>query len=251
MSVELLGPSESPTRKPRFLNPDFLLLPNEVLLLVANFLERETDINSLAKTNRRFYSPLNPYLYRRNSLQSGSSALLWAAQEGMAATARTCVLEGANVEAINSHGRTPLFQAAVEGHEEVLKLLLETGRVDVDSKDSDDRTPLSVAAGHGYEAVVKLLLATGRVNIDSKDRCYRTPFFWAAARGHEAVLKLLLETGRVNVDSKDPFDRTPLSVAAEQGHEAVGKLLLATGRAQRICMIARHCFWLRWKAMKL
>jgi ankyrin repeat domain-containing protein 50 len=52
--------------------------------------------------------------------------------------------------------------------------------------------------------MVKLLLETGKVDVNLKDTEYqRTPLWWAAVRGHEAVVKLLLETGKVNVDSKD------------------------------------------------
>ena len=40
----------------------------------------------------------------------------------------------------------------------MVKLLLKTGKVDVQSKDSQyEQTPLSWAAERGYEAVVKLL----------------------------------------------------------------------------------------------
>jgi ankyrin repeat protein len=40
--------------------------------------------------------------------------------------------------------------------------------------------------------VIKLLLATGEVDVDSKDTEYgRTPLWWAARNGHEAVVKLL------------------------------------------------------------
>lgn len=55
-------------------------------------------------------------------------------------------------------GFTPLFWAAVEGHEAVAKILLETGTVGVDRKDTEGRTPLSWAAVHGHKGVVKLLL---------------------------------------------------------------------------------------------
>jgi hypothetical protein len=61
------------------MNGSLLLLHAELLLSVARFLEGERDINFLAQTNRRSYSLLNPYLYRHNSLESQSSALLWAA----------------------------------------------------------------------------------------------------------------------------------------------------------------------------
>jgi ankyrin repeat protein len=73
----------------------------------------------------------------------------------------------------------------------VVKLLLETGKVDVDSKDTTGRTPLSWAAGRGHEAVVKLLLETGMVDVDSKDTTGQTPLSWAAGGGHETVVKLL------------------------------------------------------------
>jgi ankyrin repeat protein len=39
----------------------------------------------------------------------------------------------------------------------VVKLLLETGKADVDLKDKDRQTPLSRAAQNGHEAVAMLL----------------------------------------------------------------------------------------------
>lgn len=92
-----------------------LRLPSELLLVVADFLEVEGDINALAKINHRFYSLPNPYLYRRNSLESGSLALLWAVQQGREATARKCVSEGANVRAIDGACCLALHGMATRG----------------------------------------------------------------------------------------------------------------------------------------
>jgi ankyrin repeat protein len=47
--------------------------------------------------------------------------------------------------------------AARGGHEAIVKLLLETGKVNVDVEDRSGRTPLSLAAKGRYTAVVKLL----------------------------------------------------------------------------------------------
>ena len=77
-----------------------------------------------------------------------------------------------------------------------------------------------------HEAVVKLLLNTCRVDVDLRDHIYRTPLSRAAERGHEAIVKLLLDTGQVDVDSKDKNSWTPLCQAAQYGHEGIVKLLL-------------------------
>jgi ankyrin repeat protein len=126
----------------------------------------------------------------------------------------------------DKYGRTPLRWAAEKGHEAVAKLLLNKEGVDPDSKDKYGWTPLLGAAEKGHEAVVKLLLDKEGVDSDSKDKYGRTPLRWAAEKGHEAVVKLLLDKEGVDPDSKDKYGWTPLLGAAEKGHEAVVKLLL-------------------------
>jgi hypothetical protein len=56
------------------------------------------------------------------------------------------------------------------GHEAVVKLLLKTGKVEVNSKDKNGLTPLSWAARNGHEAIVKLPLATGRRRLEGQCR---------------------------------------------------------------------------------
>ncbi|KAF2185905.1 ankyrin [Zopfia rhizophila CBS 207.26] len=100
-----------------------------------------------------------------------------------------------NTTVSSENGLQLLWWAVENGHEAVVKLLLATGKVDVNSKDDHGWTPLRRAAGNGHEAVVKLLLATGKVDVDSKDDLGQTPLRNAAENGHEAVVKLLLEKG--------------------------------------------------------
>ena len=168
-------------------------------------------------------------LYR---ITGSRAALLKSAKIGDAIVVKQ-LLETGKVD-VNSKeimsGQTPLSWAAMNGHEDVVKLLLETGKVDVDSKDYGHHTPLSLAARNGHEAVVKLLLEAGKVDVNSEDSGRQTPLSWAARNGHEAVVKLLLKTGKVDINSKDYSRQTPLSWAARNGHEAVVKLLLETGK---------------------
>jgi ankyrin repeat domain-containing protein 50 len=121
-----------------------------------------------------------------------------------------------------------LSSAAKQGHEAVVKLLLETGNVDPDLGDGERRTPLSWAAEKGREAVVKLLLETGDSNPDLRDKTGRTPLSWAVGESHEAVVKLLLETGDANPDLRDARGWAPLSWAIER-EIAVVRILLARG----------------------
>ncbi|KAJ5160851.1 Pfs NACHT and Ankyrin domain protein [Penicillium canariense] len=137
----------------------------------------------------------------------------------------------ADINAKDNDGQTPLLYAAASGHEAMVKLLLARDGADVNAKDSSGRTPLIWAAANGREAVAKLLLDTGKADIDAKDNDDQTPLIWAAAIGREAVAKLLLDTGKADVNAKDNDDQTPLLWAAANGREAVAKLLLDTGKA--------------------
>jgi ankyrin repeat domain-containing protein 50 len=182
---------------------------------------------SLCETGSKRYKAWSA-IYASNAyvFPKSASSLTIASYFGLNAVVKLLLETGkVDVDSKDADGQTPLSWAAEEGHEAVVKLLHETGKADVDLKDADGQTPLWWAAEAGHEAVVKLLLETGKVNVDSKDTDGQTSLSLAAREGHEAVVKLLLETGKADVDSKDIGGRTPLSLAAERGHEAAAKLL--------------------------
>lgn len=171
-----------------------LHFPTVLLLFIATFLGTERDINSFSQASNRLHTVVNPYLYRYNSQHTKDSALLWAAEHGNEATARMSIQKGAGIRVTDSAGWTPLPRAAAKGHEAVVKLLLETGQVDVESTFSWNQTPFRSAAGNGHEEVVKLLLETGQVAVDSKDSFSHTPLSQAVGNNNEGVVKLLPET---------------------------------------------------------
>ncbi|KAJ5988304.1 hypothetical protein N7481_003514 [Penicillium waksmanii] len=122
----------------------------------------------------------------------------------------------------DNFGQTPLSHAAENGHDKVVKLLLE--KADVNLQNIHGQSPLSFAAENGYDAVVKLLLEQ-KANINMNGRFGQNPLLLAAENGHDAVVKLLLEQ-KANINMKERFGQTPLSFAAKNGHDAVVKLLL-------------------------
>lgn len=93
-----------------------------------------------------------------------------------------------------------------------------------DLKDIFGRTPLSLAAENGHEMVVKLLLATDGVDLESADDTGETPLTWAAGAGQVEVVKLLLEHGAdPGADPVTWDSRTPLSWASEFDYKEVMK----------------------------
>ncbi|KAJ9191830.1 hypothetical protein DTO164E3_8653 [Paecilomyces variotii] len=160
------------------------------------------------------------------------SSLLWAAERGHEAVVKLLLQTGkADLNLKDPEfGMTPIAYAAENGHKEIAELLLGTGQVDPDSVSKEGWRPLSYACKNGHEAIVKMLLETGRVDPESvtEDRYGVTPLLVAAATGHDAVVKLLLRTAKVDPNPRSAEDDTPLIHAAYEGHQAVVKLLLET-----------------------
>ncbi|KID93320.1 Ankyrin repeat-containing domain protein, partial [Metarhizium majus ARSEF 297] len=78
----------------------------------------------------------------------------------------------------DKNGRTPISRAAGSGSAAVCSRLIALG-VDVEHMDKNKRTPLSLAAERAYDDVVRVLLETRRVDKMSKCAAGRTPLDWA------------------------------------------------------------------------
>jgi len=129
---------------------------------------------------------------------------------------------------LSASGFTGLHAVAFHGIVEVVAPLLEMKEWDVNARDSVSCTPLIWAAVRGHEEVVKMLLEREDVNPNLADHRYcQTPLLWAVEQRCDAMVKVLLEREGVNPDQAEPFSgNTPLLLAAELGHEGIVKMLL-------------------------
>ncbi|CAI7565051.1 unnamed protein product [Penicillium pancosmium] len=204
-------------------------LPNELILLVAENLKSNGDLNSLIQTNTHLCKLLDPLLYLRDAASFPPQAILRAAEGGNDNTARKSLGAGLDLDSCLYSGKTLLCSAAENGHDKVLKLLLAHDKsVDPDEENPDGQTPLFCAARMGHDMVVKELLSTGRVDVNFICWGY-TPLCSAAWNGYTEVVHLLLDTDGINLDYTSPNGETAIYLAAESGHESIVKLLIAAG----------------------
>ena len=84
-----------------------------------------------------------------------------AAECGDEAAVLFLTVRGADVNYREAeHGSTPLYVAARQGHDAVVRALLDAG-ADKDLMKNNGGTPLHVAAAMGHDAVVRALLDAG------------------------------------------------------------------------------------------
>ena len=179
-------------------------------------LERGADVNSSA--------------YSHDSV--GQGPLIRAANAGFVEIVRLLIDNGAELEVNSSgRGRTSLHHAAIQGHRNVVELLLSRGAY-LGARDMDGWTPLHHAASKGYTDIVAVMLSQD-VDLDVTDVYHATPLYRAAETGHDKVVQLLLDKGAL-VDVANTFDQTALHRTADVGHLKVTQLLLERGANYRL-----------------
>ncbi|KAF4534371.1 Ankyrin repeat domain-containing protein 50 [Lasiodiplodia theobromae] len=130
---------------------------------------------------------------------------------------------------------TPLGHAINNGHHAVVQLFIDLrpDAVDLNSiTHCRRRPPLTAAARNGFYDTVDVLIhhGQGRVAVDTiKDINRRTPLSYAAQFGHYKIVQLLTSLPAVNPNRKDKFGNTPLMLAAQNGHAEIVNLLMDLG----------------------
>jgi ankyrin repeat protein len=128
----------------------------------------------------------------QRGLQPGE-ALIEAARRGDMRQIEHLLTTGADVNAQNKWGLTPLMAAAHGGHIVAGKLLLEKG-ADVNTTQHGGWTALMVAAVKGHLDVVNLLLKKG-VDVNARTESRLTALTLARSNGRSQVAELLKAHG--------------------------------------------------------
>ena len=116
--------------------------------------------------------------------------------------------QGADVNAKDEDGRTPLHDASYWDLVGIAKFLIENG-ADVNAKDKDGWTPLYRASHWDYVGIAKLLIENG-ADVDAQNINGWTPLHQAAVWDRIDIVKVLIENGAdpfiKNKDGQTPLD---------------------------------------------
>ncbi|OHE94398.1 hypothetical protein CORC01_10326 [Colletotrichum orchidophilum] len=165
----------------------------------------------------------------------GSSPLIAASKGGYDEIVDMLLNNGANINeatTIKSRirrrvGRTALWEAAANGHETTVQLLLERGAAV--NTNADSSTPLIAASMHGEVKIVKLLLGAGATVDALGNHTYATDItalISASSWGEEEVVSLLLENN-ADVFVKGDSGETAWDAYTEHRPGGVGHLLVS------------------------
>lgn len=140
------------------------------------------------------------------------------------ADVESLVAKGADVNAKNIFGTTPLHRAVAKKENiEVVKYLVSKG-ADVGAKDKDGRAPIHVATYFENIEIAEFLLAQG-ADINVKNKLAKTPLHGMAyGRGNVEVAQMLVSKG-ADVHAKTHEGKTPFDIAEEIGNTELAEFL--------------------------
>lgn len=168
--------------------------------------------------------------------KGGRTALMQSAAGGCIQCARLLIDKGADANAKDNHGETPLLELAKapiypnrpeSSLSDVARILPIYG-AEPRVKDNSGATALGTASLLGRYDLVRTLL-DGKASVQEKDECCGgTPLHSAAVSGNVELVSLLLSKG-AKVDSRSDHNVTPLMDACRNGKTGVAQLLLDKG----------------------
>ncbi|MEE6506058.1 hypothetical protein FKM82_007484 [Ascaphus truei] len=156
--------------------------------------------------------------------RTGETALHLAARYARADAAKRLLDAGADPNAQDHTGRTPLHASVASDAQGVFQILIRNRSTDLDARMGDGSTALILAARLAVEGMVEELI-TCHADVNAVDELGKSALHWAAAVNNIEATLALLKNG-ANKDMQDSKEETPLFLAAREGSYEAAKVLL-------------------------
>ena len=160
----------------------------------------------------------------------GATPLFWAAYQGHEDIVKLLMTrEDVNPNVRGRYGQTPLMVAVEKQHIAIVQRLLAYEYIEINAKDDWGSSALIYAMRLGQDSmpVSKLLLACDNIDVNLKDKVGQTPLMWAVTCANEGGIRLLLADADIQVNERSSMVQPALQIAAEQGNIEALQLLLA------------------------
>ncbi|GAA6072572.1 neurogenic locus notch homolog protein 2, partial [Tachysurus ichikawai] len=156
--------------------------------------------------------------------RTGETALHLAARYSRADAAKRLLDAGADPNAHDNMGRTPLHAAIAADAQGVFQILIRNRATELDARMNDGTTPLILAARLAVEGMVEELVHC-HADVNAVDDHGKSALHWAAAVNNVEATLVLLKNG-ANRDMQDNKEETPLFLAAREGSFEAAQVLL-------------------------
>ncbi len=179
-------------------------------LIKALLDEDETLANQLVQ-----HDDLDPNIQNND----GESALFLAVYNGFTSVVQKLLRNkktNVNIQD-DTFKRTPLHAAVNSRHIEIVEMLLNDPRVEVDVEDADGMTPLIIGARHPKNGLkyMDMLLKTMKVDFNKKSITNRSVLLDAAADYRWYLVKRLMKEDGIDLNIQDKEGNTALFYAVE------------------------------------
>ncbi|KAK4243566.1 ankyrin repeat-containing domain protein [Corynascus novoguineensis] len=126
--------------------------------------------------------------------------------------------------------KSPLHMAVQKGSRKIVQLLLQHG-ADCNAKDNQGLTPLIHAIIEEQDDIAGILLSHG-AQIQIVDNYQRSPLHWTVLKRQDRLLRVLIKHCEQNAEIINTYDiegRTALHIAINLGWDAAVEILLEAG----------------------
>ncbi|XP_046543577.1 uncharacterized protein LOC124253782 isoform X8 [Haliotis rubra] len=164
-----------------------------------------------------------------NSRGGGSwKPVMWAAREGHRYVVELLVSRGADVSLVDDVGNNILHYTCVGGDRETGEFVLSLDGVDINSRGERSRTPVMEAAREGHRDVVELLVSRG-ADVSLVDDDGDNILHYACGGGDRKTVELVLSLDGVDINARNNIGQTTADVARGWRHHQLSDLLVSRG----------------------
>ena len=124
------------------------------------------------------------------------------------------------------YGNSLVHAACWNGHLDCVRMLVTDFGCDPMERNVHNDSPVHIAAQFGHERIIKLLVGEFNCSASTRGHYGRTPLHAACQGGHMNVVRLLILEMQCEQSAKDEYGNAPIHFAALHGQEHIIKLLV-------------------------